>query len=219
MPQDFKVIDRRPSWMKYDDEMPTQFGQGNWNERDKDLEQAARTPYHDYVSRQSVDELCRLREENTYAGRSFRFDEQDELLDERARLGTRIQDVVFLERFNKILQRERRDRAACFTVSAARVGGRIQYTVGVACIVPTERGGEMKSVCQVQPGVMPEYSILRVDIHQVPLNEKYRGWRTVLLRAICSGVITEQQAHEEFGEALGMASRRYRQQLFSWRNR
>jgi hypothetical protein len=58
-----------------------------------------------------------------------------------------------------------------------------------------------------------------VDKRGLPLNEKWRGWRTVVLRLILKGFITEQQADKVFGPATGPAARRYREQLFEFRNR
>ncbi len=229
----FRVVDRRrtaelqgfqpadwnrediPTWEKFDHELSTEVKDPKLRAEIDALEARG---YHHGTGQRSVEALHQLRQENTEAGRKFRLDEQDELLDERARIGNKIQDIEFLRRFNLILRREELDRVARFHVGTAIVGGRWRYTVGLGCIVPTIHGGEMKSICQIQPGIMSEYSVLRVDIHDMPLNEKYRGWRTVLLRAIAAGTITERQAHEEFGESSGIAGRRYRQQLWAMRN-
>jgi hypothetical protein len=75
-------------------------------------------------------------------------------------------------------------------------------------------------VCAVQVGYMWEYSVLHVDPRtNLPLNEKWRGWRTVLLRLIQSGHITEQQALELFGEPTGPHAWRFKEQMYYWRNR
>jgi hypothetical protein len=68
--------------------------------------------------------------------------------------------------------------------------------------------------------MMNEYSVIWLDAHGLPLNEKKRGWRTVLLRLIQGSFITEEQAEEVFGEPTsGPVSRRYREQIFWFRNR
>lgn len=72
--------------------------------------------------------------------------------------------------------------------------------------------------CWVQAGYMPEYSIVRFDQYGVPLDEKYRGWRTVLLQLIIKGIITEGTANTIFGKAYGPASSRYLSTLKSLRN-
>lgn len=59
----------------------------------------------------------------------------------------------------------------------------------------------------------PEWSIMRFNEYNVPVNERYRGWRTALLVLITSGVLTEGEANRAFGEPIGDASLFYREQL------
>lgn len=63
-----------------------------------------------------------------------------------------------------------------------------------------------------------EYTIMRFDRYGVPTNERYRGWRTALLMMVYRGVLTEDEAERAFGPALGLASARYRKELFLIRN-
>lgn len=82
------------------------------------------------------------------------------------------------------------------------------------------KDGRWQYICAMQCGYMPEYSIMRFDEYDVPTNEEYRGWRTVLLRVITQDFATEEQVHRVFGAAeINSASRRYRQQLWNYRNR
>jgi hypothetical protein len=73
--------------------------------------------------------------------------------------------------------------------------------------------------CWVQNGYMPEYTVMGFDEHGVPLAEKYRGWRTVLLQLILKGILTEEVAHKVFGPALLPCADRYNTILQSHRNR
>jgi hypothetical protein len=73
--------------------------------------------------------------------------------------------------------------------------------------------------CWVQNGVMPEYTVMGFDEHGVPVAEKYRGWRTVLLQLILKGILTEEVAHKVFGPALLPCAERYNTILQSYRNR
>jgi hypothetical protein len=66
--------------------------------------------------------------------------------------------------------------------------------------------------------VMPEFSQLKVDIHGLPVREKFRGWRTVLLACIKAGFITEQQCDQAFGKPLGPRSKPWNRELWSIRN-
>ena len=66
--------------------------------------------------------------------------------------------------------------------------------------------------------VAPEWSQLRVDVHGLPKNERYRGWRTVLLTLIKRGFITEEQADAVFGKPTGPRSRPWFRSLWEIRN-
>ena len=72
----------------------------------------------------------------------------------------------------------------------------------------------------VQLGNVPELSMMNFDEHGVPLAEKRRGWRTVLLQLILQGAITEDQANIVFGKPkLTAAFSRYNSTMYQWRNR
>jgi len=77
----------------------------------------------------------------------------------------------------------------------------------------TDKRRPSQPVTWVQRSAMPEYTVMRFDDHGVPLDEKYRGWRTVLLQMIKSGIIPEERAHRAFGHPNGPASARYRADL------
>jgi hypothetical protein len=73
--------------------------------------------------------------------------------------------------------------------------------------------GEPMTVTSLQYPYGPEYSIMRFNEYDVPKEERFRGWRTVLLCLIVSDVITEEEAEKAFGPALGPAGEFYREQL------
>lgn len=78
-------------------------------------------------------------------------------------------------------------------------------------------GDSVDYVCYLTSGIMPEYEIVRVDEHNLPVGSK-RGWRTVLLRLIKSGLVTEEQAIKCFGHpSNGEAARFYLAELQSHR--
>lgn len=66
--------------------------------------------------------------------------------------------------------------------------------------------------------VSPEWSQLRLDRYQNPLNLKYRGWRDVLLTCIRGRFITEDQCDITFGKPSGPRSRPWYRQLYAIRN-
>lgn len=78
-----------------------------------------------------------------------------------------------------------------------------------------------KKIGSVQVPYMPEFGILRTNDHGLQAGWKYIGWRgQVLLALITTGVITEAEAHKEFGEPhVGEGTVLYRQKLYAYRNR
>jgi hypothetical protein len=170
--------------------------------------------HHGATSSSNVEELCRQKEMSKEMVKEYQFYRQDELLDLPSRKGRVLHCLEFL----KMLE----------TIRPAYLSANIQKGLtGLAVYHPKEMKGEdgiikrvdWHYVCGVQVGYMYEYSVLHVDERGLPLNEKWRGWRTVLLRLIQLGHVTEQQALEVFGEPTGIASRRYREQLYCFRNR
>lgn len=85
--------------------------------------------------------------------------------------------------------------------------------------VNARRERQEKTITTTQYVYAPEYSVMRFDQYNVPTREKYRGWRTALLVLILAGVLSEDQAQDIFGAAIGPASLFYRQQLYQFRNR
>ena len=82
------------------------------------------------------------------------------------------------------------------------------------------RGGELQIGCWVQQGNMPELSMFNFDHYGVPLAEKRRGWRTVLLQLILKGAITEETANRVFGQPkITQTYARYNSILQGWRQR
>ena len=59
---------------------------------------------------------------------------------------------------------------------------------------------------------------MRFDEFDVPTSERYRGWRTALLRLIQEGVLSEAEVDRAFGPvAMGDVSLLYREQLEDYR--
>lgn len=68
-------------------------------------------------------------------------------------------------------------------------------------------------------GWLREYSTYLFDARDIPVREKERGYRTIFLRFIKLGLVTEQQVNERFGEPTGEGSIHYCRQLWRWRNK
>jgi hypothetical protein len=165
---------------------------------------------HEKTSSQNLEELVRQQEKSREMVKEFRFYKQDELLDEKSRRGQVMDCFEFLEKLN--------------TIRPAYLSAVVRRGLSGLAIYKPHAGidglrQDWMYVCGVQVGYMYEYSVIRVDNHGLPTNEKYRGWRTVLLRAIQKDCLTEEEVDRVFGPATGPASRRYREQLFCWRHR
>lgn len=163
---------------------------------------------HQKETQAGLEEQHRQHELSCDAVKSYRWDKQDELVTEKDREGKILNCLEFMRRLNKIVRCGFGNPEAC------------KGLIGITCFKPTMDGGRWTYAGPIQVGYMHEYSTIWLDAHKLPLNEKWRGWRTVLLRLIQGGFITEQQAHKEFGEPItGPVSRRYRDQLYHLRNR
>lgn len=66
----------------------------------------------------------------------------------------------------------------------------------------------------------PEWSVMRFDEFDVPTSEKYRGWRTALLRLMQDEVLTEDEVNKAFGApVVNSASELYYEQLAELREK
>jgi hypothetical protein len=165
--------------------------------------------HHGSTSTQNVEELARQKELSTEFVKEYRMYRQDELVDGPERVGRIMHCLEFL----KLLE----------TIRPAYLSANIRKGLtGLAVYHPGQVDGkdvEWHYVCAVQVGFMHEYSSMHFDSRGLPLNEKWRGWRTVLLRLIQLGHVTEEQALKVFGEPSPSGGRRYKEQLYCWRNR
>jgi hypothetical protein len=84
---------------------------------------------------------------------------------------------------------------------------------------PHLEGRTFEYTMYMPQGMMPEFSFIEYGPQDQPIKESKRGWRTVLLRMIKSGIITEKQVNEKFGEAAGLGSVPYNRQLWQHRNK
>jgi len=78
--------------------------------------------------------------------------------------------------------------------------------------------GKPEYLGAIQDGQMIEWSQLRLDSHNLPTKEKYRGWRSVLMNLIKRGCVTEDQVHAIFGKPTGKRANRWLRDLWILRN-
>jgi hypothetical protein len=198
--QGTRLSDKAP-WETYDEQMTEKL--------DPRLE-AAVEEYsqhrHDKSSAQNEEELARWKEGNDAGAKEYQWCTPEEYADIQARFGRIIHSSELIATLRtkckvKCWYREHPQPDKVTLV--------IQQGDG---ILPPEVG------CWVQKGFMPEYTVMGFDDHGIPLAEKYRGWRTVLLQLILKGVLTEEKAHRIFGAAERSCAERYNSILWGFRN-
>lgn len=167
------------------------------------MQEVENGPRHETTGQQTIEEFHRLHESNTEARKQHRWEQQNEL--KAVRTGRVLHMNDFL---NKLKQ--------CGLNTWYTDKGGMAGTLGLFVSsrdIPQYIGF-------VQVPLMQEYEELHFDSYDVPLGPKRRGWRTLLLKLIDAGLLTEQKAHEIFGEpATGPVSRRYRHYLKYIRSR
>jgi hypothetical protein len=161
------------------------------------------TRYHDNTSNQNKEELARWQEQNQTLAKEYQWLEPSEYADAGARVGTVMHSSEFINKLRKA-------GVKCWYKTHAMP--RMVTLIIQRNSLPTEVG------CWVQLGFMPELSIMSFDEHNIPLAEKYRGWRTCTLQLILKGAISEKKADEVFGKPKQTpAFSRYNETLFQFR--
>jgi len=138
----------------------------------------------------------------------YQMEDQLELTNAKARLVNPMSTDQFMHklRTNSICP------VKCFTVYNG-----LQGTVGLWCI-PPKVTGRARYVCYIRVPFMYEWSLLKLDKHNLPAGE-LRGWRTAIVELVKCEILTEWQAHQIFGNPSGnRCFRRYRESLWEIRN-
>lgn len=188
------VQNERAPWETYGDSLSERL--------DPKLQQAVddySTKRHEKSSAQNREELARWEEENKMLAKQYQFLTPEEYEDEGARIGHVIHSSVFINMLKKEFNLP-------FWYRNHPTPKKVTLML------------EDTACCWVQEGFMPEYSIMRFDSHDIPLDEKFRGWRTPLLQMILKGILKEEDVDRVFGKATGPASERYNSTLFEIRN-
>ena len=135
---------------------------------------------------------------------SYKMMGQDILSDEKPR-------KVHIITTRDFIKKLRDNGVRCFTVDTGLAG-----TVGLWAA----RGTQMVYVCYLQIPCMYEWSVLRLDAHNLPNGERFRGWRTPIAQLILKDILSEEKAHKIFGKPTGgIVSSIYRKTLWLKRNK
>jgi hypothetical protein len=138
------------------------------------------------ASNQTKEELARLKEASANAAEQYQWVTPQEYRREKDRIGRIMHSTVFI---NKLRE------------AGVKCWYRTHPQPRKITLIVQTNNEPARVGCWVQLGFMPELSVMKFDDHGVPLDEKYRGWRTCLLQLILHGIITQEKAEEVFGKA------------------
>ena len=163
--------------------------------------------------RLSTDEHThRLREmnESSEAVRRQQWEHQEDYQNDAARIGRPMHHSDLIAKLTRLVP------------SLYITEGNIKGDLAVFRVYPQPQprleGRSFEYLFYMPIGLMPEFSIYEFNERNIPVREKMRGWRTVLLRLIKSKLLTEDQCHEAFGRAEGPGAIVYLRKLYEFRN-
>lgn len=186
-------------------------------------------PHETRASSETKENLAQLKEENSAAVAAYRLYDPAQVGEEAQdeRIGRILPASTFVEMLWKcgivcVLTRVNTQglRSLKGKWHAKERSAHYQRTMA-GLVVNSSRAMPLSSpryVTWIQIPAMIEYSVMRFDEHGLATSEKYRGWRTVLLKLIQEGLLTERQANFIFGEPRGPAAARWGQILQGFRN-
>jgi hypothetical protein len=140
--------------------------------------------------------------------KNYAIEDQDDLTNRPARMVNPMSTRDFIQKL-------RTNGIKCFSVDN-------QFppkTVALWCL-PPKQNQKARYVCYLQIPAMYEWSVLRLDRHNMPVGEAFRGWRTVIIQLIEKEILTEYEAHKIFGKpSNNPVFSRYHQSLWEVRNK
>lgn len=157
---------------------------------------------HESTSDQTREALAEMKEKSDNAAREYQWLHPSEYEDRGPRIGT----ILHSSKLISILRKE----------FGLKCWYRLHPQPQKLTLLVVDRGTRQVG-CWAMYGYQPEFSIMRFDDHGVPLDEAYRGWRTVLMQLALKGLISERKINEVFGPARGPASMRYNKFMGSLR--
>lgn len=150
-----------------------------------------------------TEHTARVREMNRNSGavKAQRWEDQNalELKNDSARQGAPMHHSELFARLQKYVP-------GLYVTDGRIIGNLAIYQIAGGPVKEWDNK-DFRYLFYSEEGVMPEFSQYEMNPDtDVPVREKKRGWRTVLLRCIKMGLLTEEQSNKEFGAATGPAS-------------
>lgn len=160
----------------------------------------------------TMEHICRLRELNasSHAIKRQRWQHQEDYRNDEARVGRLLHHSDFLYKLKKLVP--------SLFITEGRVIG--DWAIFQTYPGPQSKldGREWEYLFYCHMGYIPEFSIYEFNERDIPQRESRRGWRTVLLRLIKKGLLTEETCNKVFGKAEGVASVVWQRSLYNHRN-
>jgi len=162
----------------------------------------------------TAEHTAALREKNLNSEvyRKQRWEDQDELKDDESRVGRPMKHTDLLSVVKHLVP------------SLYVMPGRIRGHLAVFRTFPGPQsrldGRDFEYLFYMEEGIAPEFSQYSFDpVTDVPIREEKRGWRTVLLRLIKAGLLSEDTCNKVFGRPEGTPANRWHMELKKYRSR
>ena len=157
-----------------------------------------------------AEHTARMREMNynSEGTRRQRHPDQDFFYDKRP--GKYLDCSVFLQKLLHVYPQ--------LYVTEGGVKGDLALYATSGVSKPEWSGASFKYLGYVTLGIMPEYSEYEFNERDVLQRCTQMGWRSVLLRFIQGGVLTEEQCNAEFGPPSGGVNSLWYKKLHDFRN-
>lgn len=162
----------------------------------------------------TAEHTARLREQNLNAEavKKQRWADQEELKDDVSRIGRPMQSADFLNVVKKLVP--------SLYVTEGRIVGHLALFRTYGQPQPRLDNRDFEYLMYCPTGMLPEFSMYEFDrVQNIPIRESQRGWRTVLLRLIKAGLVTEAVCDKVFGKPEGPSAGRWNRELYNQRNK
>ena len=162
----------------------------------------------------TAEHTAALREKNLNSEvyRRQRWEGQDDLKDEASRLGRPMRHTDLLNVVHRLVP--------CLYVMPGRIKGHLAIFRTFPGPQSRLDGRDFEYLFYCEEGIAPEFSTYEFDrVTDVPIRETKRGWRTVLLRLIKAGLLSEDVCNKVFGRPEGMPANRWHSELKKYRSR
>lgn len=158
-----------------------------------------------------AEHTLRVKEQNQLGVKSQQWEDQAAFKNDEARVGRTMPHSDLITKLQRLIP-------DLYVTAGNIIGDLAFYQVAGS---PQKKWGDnsFRYLFYCPTGVLPEFSQYEFDARDIPVREKKRGWRTVLLRLIKSGLLTEEVCNKEFGFARGEAAYIWYREIWRHRNR